>query len=710
MYTVNLPYDGLTNVYDYNDGIDILKIALKNNITYSKGKGENARTYSNIIMSFDIETTRVLNADWSDKFPVKFKYFNVVFCWQCSINGLFIFGRDIADFWRMIDTINNINPYKHIIIFVHNLAYEFNNLCDYFLARCNDPENDLFFKTRSTPLFARCGRFEFRCSKELTHHSLAKIGDNIGYKKLKGDFDYNVERYINSDLTPLELNYCYRDVIILYKYITEETISYSNRLGLPVNPCNLPLTSTGYVRNDVKKNFSKTPSGMLCLQQTALCEGVYRDINGAFWGGYTHADYKKVGKPLYNIGHRDITSAYPTMFIQLAFPFRLTLAQDLSTDLYLKNLNRDNFAQICNITLKNVTLKKHNIPYIPSVKCSGQYIDENGKIVFADNITFWVCDLDMKIILNVYNIKPEDITINKLYFGFKKRLPYRLINTVLKYFKGKTELKHGDPVEYTYLKSLLNGIYGLSATALIHSTLRVNDDLLVNPTGTEYKQASVIPYQFAIYITAGVRSLLYGFIYDLATKYGDAFVYSDTDSIFYIKSTETEKYFDGYNAKNREYMEIIRHIYPNAIPTDDKGNPQYLGAFEDENDDIAEFGTIGAKRYYIKHSNGLIDVTFAGLRATKIKDNENGFNTQRLIDMYGDINKAFLQIKNSVVNLPYVDGIDKLSIYNVRAPFHGFVCGVEVWRPCTYTLYGQGTTLSLNSSLYEFLKGEHIEE
>lgn len=725
MLVVDTLHDGKINIYNYKEGIDIITEELKKSIVYVKGKKELAKNYTNIIMSFDVETTKVLNDLYDPKKHTQmYKYFNVVFCWQVSINGKFVFGRSVTDFFKMVDAVNRINKKGFIICYIHNFAYEYNNLADYFISRVNDREKDLFFKSHSQPLFIRCGSFEFRCSKELTHKSLAKIGKDIGYNKLKGDFDYNIERYINTELSALEVNYCYRDVIILDKFIKQEIKNYAAKMNLPENPAILPLTSTGYVRSDVQKNFSRTPKGHYILQHTALTEQEYDAIRSAFWGGFTHADYKKIGKEFHDVSHRDITSAYPSQFLK-TFPYKLTKGTMLDKELFFSNLKRKNFAIIAKLTITDIQIKKdHMIPYLPTSKCEEFYNgklrkfinNDNGKIYGAPAVTFWACDIDINIILDVYEY--TDVVIHEYYYGFKKVLPYRLVNTVLGYFKAKTEYKNveGKEFEYAYQKALLNSVYGLSATACRHDDLTVLG-LDTVATGSTYKPSNTIPFQWAIYITAYVRQLLYGFIKDLANM-NDAYIYSDTDSIFYLPSNDTEQYFEEYNNKNKKFIEHWKHLYNNILPSTSEGLPQYLGSFLDEHDDIKNFATIGSKRYYVTHSDGLTELTFAGLSGTKIEkvngQKQNGFNTNRLIQTYGSIQKAFETIRatedgsRGIVALSYVEGVDKLSNYNTRFNYEGTVCGIKVYRPCAYVLYGQSTKLSLNQALYDLITKEGL--
>lgn len=714
MQQLVLPYDGLVKVYDASEGIDIIINELKSSTTVTKGKGKNAVTYSSSVAAFDIETTKLLNLNWSPKIAEQYHYFNITFCWQFMINDKFIFGRYIEEYFDMMRKVSEVINHIKLCVFIHNINYEFGNLRDFFLR--DDPE--IFYKSRSTPLFIRQNVAEYRCSRQLTHKSLAQLGKDINYEKLKDDFDYSKQRSVKTELSLAELNYCYRDVKILCKWIANETANYcKGKRG--TTPAHLPYTQTGYVRNDIKKAFSYTYAGKRILENVALPINTYLTVRRAFWGGYTHANFRIIGRALTDeMLHVDIKSAYPWALITQLFPYTLSIDPEPDEELYIRNLERDNFAQIAELTLYNVWLKEGHIPYIPYSKGSKkQYsesaISENGKLVGADSITLTLSEVDMRLILRNYDI--ESITIHKLYTGIKRPLPYAVVDAIIKYFEGKSTLKDVEDKLYEYglSKQLLNGIYGLAATDCMFDVWE-QDGLDVKSVDVEYRPSKVLPYQWAIYTTAYVRNVIYGMITSIVEEGGSStdFWYSDTDSVFCRKTALIVNYINEYNKKRIEELTELKKLYFNIIPLSPKGKPQYLGTLELEDDDCVEFCTIGAKRYYIKHSDGTYDITFSGLRATKrVKVNgeyQNGYNTQRLIDMYGDLNKAFNKIKDDAVYLPYVEGVDKLSNYNVIAPFKGELDGDIYIRPCSYTLYPQATNLSLNFDLFEFLNNEII--
>ena len=84
------------------------------------------------IFTFDIEVTSAWDipgrglicyepghpADYWNDAP---KY-ALPYVWQCSVNDMVYYGRELESFKRLL---NDIPKDVHIIIFVHNLAYEF---------------------------------------------------------------------------------------------------------------------------------------------------------------------------------------------------------------------------------------------------------------------------------------------------------------------------------------------------------------------------------------------------------------------------------------------------------------------------------------------------------------------------------------------------------------------------------------------------------
>ena len=726
MEIMNLPYDGNVEVFTPVEGAGIIAKCCKRAGFVVKGR-KKARKFYNMIMTFDIETSKLLNENWNKGLAEAYHYFNYTFCWQVMIEDIFIFGRHIEEFFDMLRAAGELLE-GDVICWIHNASFEVNNLVDFFYG----PEmKKIFFRNKSTPLFIDWGNFQFRCSAQLTHKSLAMLGDDIGIHKLKEDFDYNRIIGPQDTLSETDVNYCYRDVKIPYEWLKRETREYCKSIRKQENPCWLPYTQTGYVRFDMRKNFSDTPAGYYILKHTALLQEEYENIRPAFFGGYVHGNFRIIGKIIKDkFLHVDITSAYPWAMCSGKFLWKLTESSNRDVELFLDNLRRLDYGQIGDFDLVDVELKKGHVPYIPYIEGNSKVIgtdviEENGKVILAKGIRITCCDIDMRLILANYKIKA--MRINKLYVGTKKPLPYHVVDTVLRYYEKKTALKglHSEDgsIEYEYSlnKQKQNSCYGMAAQDLTLQEFEVDPNTLeAIPSEPYYEPAKVLPYQWALQVTAMVRAVTYGFITWLTQhpEEGNIAYYSDTDSVFCKDTPSARKYIEDYNKKIIAEQEKLSLKYFNAIPKNKKGEPKPLGVLAMEEDclDAVEFATIGAKRYYIKHADGTVDITFSGLRATKTwydkdRNRHNGRNTQRLIEKYGSIAKAFQRIKKSDVYLPYEEGTDKLSNYNVRYDFvNTKQFGYEVRRPCSYTLYGMSTRLSLNTSLAEFLASEIYTE
>ncbi len=203
---------------------------------------ERTHLRRDIFWTFDIETTTVITG-FDGKTPIR-----NAFIWS----GQFYDGVDYYQARNLRDTIkrlkliaddNKDNPYK-IVIFVHNLSYEFQFIKDFF-----EFEKILCTSNRKI-IAAETDQLVFRCSYFLSNQSLEKFlkNENVPEKYQKTNMDYLVKRYPWTKLTPKEEEYCANDVIGLHMAL-EHRISQCHNEDIN----NLPLTSTGYVRKACRK-------------------------------------------------------------------------------------------------------------------------------------------------------------------------------------------------------------------------------------------------------------------------------------------------------------------------------------------------------------------------------------------------------------------------------------------------------------------------
>lgn len=225
----------------------------------------------------------------------------------------------------MCDTISErlqLSNNQKLIVYVHNLSYEFQYLRTLF-----DWEKVFSIDLRK-PIYAttKLG-IEFRCSYLLSGYSLAKLGEQLHtyhIEKMVGDLDYQLMRNSKTPLSAKELKYCVNDVFVVMAYIQELIEDYK---GLT----HLPITKTGFVRKYCRKHCLHTTNDKgktvnnwdyTNLIHSLNISGIeeFNMLQRAFMGGFTHANAMYADETLSDVTSYDFTSSYPTVMIAEQFP------------------------------------------------------------------------------------------------------------------------------------------------------------------------------------------------------------------------------------------------------------------------------------------------------------------------------------------------------------------------------------------------------
>lgn len=197
-------------------------------------------TWYNIPASFDIETSSFYQDDVVSPENKR----AIMYIWQFGISQMITYGRTWEEFLLFLKYLQedlNINENRRIVIWVHNLSYEWQFIRKLF------QWDKVFLLEDRVPIKARIGGLEFRCSYKLSNMSLAAVGNELikqgikGFEKKTGDLDYSLVRTPRTRLTETELGYCEYDIRVLNRYI-EEKIREDGDITT------IPLTQTGYVR------------------------------------------------------------------------------------------------------------------------------------------------------------------------------------------------------------------------------------------------------------------------------------------------------------------------------------------------------------------------------------------------------------------------------------------------------------------------------
>lgn len=572
---------------------------------------KNKIAYYNIPCAFDIETS---------SFYDRGAKVAIMYVWQISINGHIMIGRTWPEFISLCDSLTGLlglSESKRLIIYVHNLGYEFQFMRKYF------KWVKVFSQSIRKPIYAVTETgLEFRCSYILSGYSLTKVAEHLQYhkvEKLVGDLDYNLVRHSTTPLTDAELGYCINDVKIVTAHIRECIDNSKGKIT------NIPLTKTGYVRKFCRnatlyKDRYKGYDYRKMISKLTLDTEEYKQLKRGFQGGFTHANAYYIDDVVENVSSYDFTSSYPAVMIAEKFPMsRAEKVEIKSKEEFEKNLKL--YCCIFDIELTNVKPKVFYENYISRSKCWGveNAVVNNGRIVYADRLCTTITEQDYAIISIFYTWDHMRVRDFRRYR--KGYLPTLFVKAILDLYLKKTELKGvaGAEVEYLQSKEMLNSCYGMTVTDIAKDDVVYTDDEwsinMVNVAEKldEYnkKKSRFLFYPWGVWVTAYARRNLFTAISECEHDY----IYSDTDSVKIQNAIEHTKYFERYNEwiisrlhKACEYHRINDIlVHPKTI----KGVEKYLGVWDYESD-YQKFKTLGAKRY-MTEKDGKISITVSGL-------------------------------------------------------------------------------------------------
>lgn len=551
--------------------------------------GHRKEYYTHTLAAFDIETSLI---DTGKDHPEAAMYI-----WMFALEDrVTLFGRTWEQFQDCLTRINDNLPSKQVlIVWVHNLAYEWQFMRWFF------DWQKVFLVGKRKPITARWQNIEFRCSYKQTNMSLDAFTHKMGAKhsKLSGDdFDYKAKRYPWTELSFSQLNYCENDVVGLIEAMRIQMEKDGDSLY------SIPLTSTGYVRRDVRKAVAYFQQYLKPLYPN---EDLYRILKDAFRGGDVHANPAYSGKVLKNVKSVDKSSAYPSVQCIEKFPVSsFKLRENVTFEQMEKLLFVHKKALVFRIRFTKLFSKD---PFPPEpylsfakVKVTGERVLDNGRVVCANSLETALTDIDYKIVKDNYTWESAEIL--ELWDATYGILPKGLVKVVQEYYKAKTALKGVEGQEYFYMKSKnkLNAIYGMSAQDPYIDNWQYKENEYVQEDDGRL-QKTVLPYQFGVWTTARTRESL-RYAIDIV---GKDFVYCDTDSVKYI----------GKHSFSRLNKEIVKKCKVNESYADDKnGKRHYMGVFENE-EPYDNFITLGAKKYaYEKH--GVLGITCAGVSTKKL--------------------------------------------------------------------------------------------
>lgn len=564
--------------------------------------------YDNTIYTFDIETTTVFELygniyntteylKLTDKEKKDCKFKGWMYIWMFGIDEDVFYGRtweELIEFLNIIETGNTQLKY----IYVHNLSFEFQFLKSVFKIEevtARKVRKPFKVKLKDYNIEIRCSYILSNCGLQY----LPKIFD-LPVEKKVGDLDYTIIRNSKTTLTKKELEYCEYDCLVVYHYILKELETYETIK-------NIPLTSTGHVRRELKERIEKNYVYKSKVKKVYNTEGhIYNLLIGAFQGGYTHANYVFADEIIKNVSSFDFASSYPNIIVTEKFPMQ----KFRKCKIKKKEQMLDSFAYLLDITFIDIKSKYFNnfISFSKCVEIEGGCYD-NGRVMYADKLRIIITDVDFKLLLKAYKIK--DYTINESYFARYDYLPKELIEFTLEKYVFKTELKNIEEkkVEYAKQKNLFNAIYGMCVTNTIRNDVefsnerdwqeyQLTNEQIEEKLEEEAKKGFLV-FSWGVWITSLARRNLL----ENVMKLDNYCVYCDTDSLKLTDGFDINV-INEYNQKQLEKIQEVSEKLKIDIekyrPKDKFGEKHLIGIFEND-ENYLEFKTMGAKKYaYIK--------------------------------------------------------------------------------------------------------------
>ena len=598
------------------------------NLIYNTTRKYNFHTktsveYLNLECAFDIESTST--------YTKKGKKFSFMYLWGFGLgeHGDFLtYGRTWDEFKEMLEEVSNelnININRRLVIYVHNLGYEFQ-----FMRKLFEWDTVFSVDERKPIKALTTGGFEFRDSYILSGYNLESLASNLvnhKNKKMVGDLDYKLIRHHKTEITDEELKYIENDVTIILNYINEQLEQYGNITKIP-------LTNTGRVREYVKhkcyytegkskykSSKSKQNNYRFIMDNLTLKPDEYLKLKRTFMGGFTHSNPIHTDKVLKDVNSIDFTSSYPSVMIAEQFPMGTGFSptkEDILKNGYDYYIN--NFCCMLNVSVQNLKNIFIYDSYLSESKCKieGEKLITNGRVFSAQYLNTYITDVDYSIFKRCYSW--ERIEIHDLICYPKGYLPKPIIESILALYQDKTTLKgvKGKEVEYLLSKGMLNSIYGMTVTDIVKDEITYKDEWGQEQASIEEeierynsKKSRFLFYPWGVWVTAYARRNLWLGI--LAIK--EDYIYSDTDSIKFFNYSKHEKFIEGYNKLviNKQLKTLdYYNINPELLsPKTVKGTSKPLGVWDFEGL-YSRFKTLGAKRYLVEEDNNLY-LTVAGL-------------------------------------------------------------------------------------------------
>lgn len=564
--------------------------------------------YVDVTCTFDIETT---NSD-EDGFAYSF---------QTCIGGLVVVPRYFEDWAELIETLCDkwrVTEKRKLIIYVHNLGYEFTYLIQLLTLRWGDCKA-LYTKSRKPLTLEFSNGIEFRDSLKLFQKSLARATEGCKHEKLKGDLNYTVYRTPDTPLDDKEFAYCVNDVLGLYEAIERMKKEHG------FNAATLPLSNTALVKQEVNKTVNKDKGFDPIRKALTLTKSQTYLAYKAMAGGDTHGARWKAGYTFTNCNSYDFKSAHPSQQLLWKFPSGQPIDLPENTPEEDMTAIIDNgMGWVGQVAVSGLHIKDEcPDPCISVSKCINTEVitdSDNGRVLDTAGTLIFFCDSnDWQRIRDGYEY--EEMTALDSFAFRLSYLPDSFRMAIFEKFKIKETMK-GSP-EYMFSKICVNTIYGATAQKQIRDeyTADIGETIDFEKLGWEknledmddkevekaQNKKNTFPFLWGLWTASLTRLKLWRLLKIVGW---DKVIYWDTDSCKFegAKVPAVEEY-------NREIQEQCKKR--GVVVDKADGEKVYIGVAEDEHPaadfGYKEFRFLHAKCYAARTYEGKLESTIAGV-------------------------------------------------------------------------------------------------
>lgn len=599
----------------------------KNNFLIKGKKNKKFKIYETVI-TFDTESTTILAKSDNEK-DYAFTYI-----WGFYFGDYLIVGRYYKELTIFLNKINDLfefAPQDKMVIYVHNLSYDFQFFYQ-FLKR-EFEKFKIFATDKRKILYCNTGNFEWRCSYKLTNMSLdrwCQKENGVIFKKLTGTMNYKKIIYPDDNLKRNDFKYFIGDLISLKDCVVNK-LKNDNK-----NYKNIPLTSTGYVREFTKQETIKDYKYRYELSRMTLNPNSYAMTQYCKLGGDTHCNRFYQGRiidvPMLSM---DIKSSYP--YVECCGPVPVSNFMYYGEPKTIKELDSvcEDFCSMFFIYFDEIEIKPYNPKTVISIskilnnnkKAKDRAIidiTDNGRLVKGSHIILALTDVRWRHIKDNYNI--HGVKVWNLLIAERGLIPYKYRECVFNMFKTKCELEvvKGTDREWEYdkYKNLLNATYGMCLTDIVHPEIILNDigdediwqDIMTDTVEEQIEKNNKkwdrhLYYAWGIWIVDNARSNLYELI-DCC----DYPVYWDTDSCKGYGWNE-----EKLNNFNQKRIDRLNKLGFNPVVN---GVYYPFGGAEVDGE-YKKFVSLGSKKYCYIDKDDNLKITIAGVS----KKGKNALNS-----------------------------------------------------------------------------------